>query len=1593
MACKYFYKGHQFNSELQLDDFLMSKRKYESEFGDLVFQRTEAQLQTEKKLNKLSKQSAELKKQYETYLQNNQVIYDEDGNEAFEQPPYIGVNKFLADYRDSEGNRLFPEFIPDNYWNGRYGHWKEGNYTEYELIEFEFDKSNPPRITDPEQHKKMRAQMENRWKNQAECGTAVHQILQIYFSKDSRGQYNYTKRNLEEIIEQKLSKKNKKRLSRTIIQQGIQYANKLKEDLYNQFGEDLDFYPEFAVSQDSSVLRNGNAIKLFGILDLLVVDKKGVSHILDFKTSIKSYSHFASAKRVTYSYQLATYQRILQKCGVNTYGSRLMIAPIQLINFRKQDNTYIFDEIQAPESFFTIDTDLNSAKMWNNIENFLPEPFNVDITTEHVVEDTEQYMRYWFPHYTSNFKLTKEYIVKVLKEEGKLKPNENGEYTYEKFGTKEPPIVATSESEFVDKVFKYRQSLTAPRLRQTQIIKDTLNRAFKNGFDNVTWPVPTDRSKGGSSSWLKDTIKPYCNGVWEIVDNELLEQYGIIVLKTKSNIPGVPKQLDIIRISPNKLTVNYKDFLTDRKKYKKFKSILGEQNISDAREGAKSGSLILESAYGNMELIETMLILNQLGNLEDVTIGDISVINPRSADCIRVTNEELAYNWKEINRIKPVKIDNFKNGNIKLMRGYQRCYNKLHEVMSAGSSCNWKDDFRYLKAFRSCMTILDQNIDTSVEDKIQALQKLLNELVNNPDYQLAENLKQQLQNRVAKTQEDLSRPQVIVYNEIISAIAHLKGINLRQQLHDHSKWVDTKGGISGTYTDNPGNLSSETLNLITRLTTEAYQNTRDDSLRFKAILDKYINKLKKAKGFNLLQENTIGNQANLYSNMVEQTEDGDFVFKNPSRLVGEEKEFLEFTLETINKRRHPTWSQDEMQKRKDSNDREYYRVPLARGNIDSQVASQGLFKMLKNRLQSLNPRVAFQRSREKLEGIFNATQDYADQRSADVLFSMSNMFDQGEGDNRIDRIKEIGIENLEHNLETLLLKYVFAYSVKDNMDAVFPMIKAATIHLATQGALQNRQFGNDLDYISDYIKNKILNQSMVDPRYKHFFEAAGMLKSAASKLTLAFAPVQLGYQSLQNLWTTVSLMIRQPDGKHSFTFKNFVKAYKIVYTELAHFSDNPTIMQALNWLYGINDMDMNTYTDRISNARKGWNNFESFMFKFAQRPDFYNRMTIFVTQMLQDGCLEAHSIKNGQLSYDWKKDKRFEAFANGRVNDPKYNEQKSLYYAVAQQFVREGAKNEDGTPFVLNISKPMALPRAYTNKEAESMKSLSDRIYGYYSHEKKSLVISTGLGSLWLQFKTFWSSKKNQYLAPGSVKVEGRWVHYSEKITDPQTGETKEVKYYYQVDEHGNILYDKEPTTTPTIAPVMQWQGLWQEGILVTLGDIIRDAWQSRSLSRIVTSTREKWNEPDEILQLAYRQNLKQLSYDLFMWIFSSVFIAALLQDWLDDINKDSRKNTEFSEGLKMAAARVALMSVKNSFMDFNIFTSISEPITGWTPFAFEWFDRTGGNWLKVVTGDEDIWDGVVKTSGALQQVRPVLDAIKPTQFRTEREGGTFGVE
>ena len=166
------------------------------------------------------------------------------------------------------------------------------------------------------------------------------------------------------------------------------------------------------------------------------------------------------------------------------------------------------------------------------------------------------------------------------------------------------------------------------------------------------------------------------------------------------------------------------------------------------------------------------------------------------------------------------------------------------------------------------------------------------------------------------------------------------------------------------------------------------------------------------------------------------------------------------------------------------------------------------------------------------------------------------------------------------------------------------------LHLSMQGSIMNDKWEEDVDYLEKFIKNKIFNLPIDDARWNTSREIVNYLMSGASKLALAFNPRQL-YQAIDGLWKDVSLIIRKPDGDTSFTKDNMKDAFFWIYKDLMHFGDTKSMAELINEQYGLNDMDMNSLVEKISSDNVGIYNFWNIAFRFASRPDFYNRMTIF----------------------------------------------------------------------------------------------------------------------------------------------------------------------------------------------------------------------------------------------------------------------------------------------------------------------------------------------------------------------------------------------
>lgn len=1572
-ACKFNYKGHTFDNEMQLDDWLLrGGDKLYSKYGDLVFQQM-SQIDAHQKAKEVHMQTTSMQSDWAKVKRR----YPDGEAELIFGSPYIGVTSFLRGLTNADDQLLTPEFREFEYWKRRVVEWKDPSKGFNDDEKAIFGDITAPTTTLKEEDLqkyldnyeegqkepdndilKLIHQVKDKWINQGKAGTEIHNVLQFLFNTVQKPSSPYFGKPRIDLPDSALQasltahSKSYKYLTAQNIAETVAYAKNLRKELTRQFGENLMFLPEFRLSTKLANEVPGKGDTILGMIDLLVIDQDGNSHIIDYKASPKD--SFNSAKERTFWYQLGLYGRMLQANGLvmNSKTPKTMVASIKMTNFRKEGDKYVIDKVEQRDAdcLMDITAKVSLGEVARNLDNFVPEKIIVNVTPQEPVENTTKFMETLFKDVNMTKKYDTEDIKSIIEKNGGIQHNTESDTYSITLNNHFKPFTGKTESEVFKKVEEFfTKTLPSKRADIVKSVTIALRKGIKDESTEIELPTVhgVNTTEGGTSEWFKNFLGKYCKSNYDIIENSALAQYGIIAIKNLLN-----NQIDIIKVTT--------DNLDKRHKLAKGELLTGEYE-DDATQMHKSSSLAMVATTGNIQLMETMSIINCIPDItkNGATIGQIQVVNPVNLQGTPASNEELIYNFNEVSK----HVDGYKNNinGIKFATKVELLRNRLQSIISQNELTDWNEPrFKYYKRYKSLVSELNTAIDKDQKEvmlrKLDQIRKDLekdrrievNSAINLEDYNEDDHVARQ------------------IYTETIIAMADLQGIQFRQQLQDNKQTLESinifKNGVQSLMMDNPGNLNNDTLNNLTKLVTEAYQNVREDIQREAPTMNKLLGALKQSKGFNKMKEMTVGNQASLYTNMIKY-ENGDILFKKPSEMpTKEEADFLEYALESINSRRFSNLSEQEIEAMKTGGDPRYYRVPLAKGDSSSRAAQLGgWFKGFKKSLRRLNPKAMYEDGQRIVQGIFT---DVNEQSDDSTLFEMTNDFETGERDvtSRLEKINKLGYDYFENNLETLVLKHLFAYSMQDNVDSIMPMAKASMLHLVAQGHLTNKKYENATNYIRDYIRNKIKGESLINPSWRNANAVAGKIKAAASYMVLGFSPVQYGYQLLQGLWTDIRVYLQdRVAGDHTFTLDNFKFAVKEVYGDMFTIGNKVTKSKALNEFFGMNDMDMNTYIDKIKSDKYGMYNASNIAMHCASRPDYFNRMSLFVARMKKDGSYDAYSVtQDGKLVYDMSKDERFNIYAKGRKDasirgTEAYKRQYGLYLTMAEQLVKEHTKNDDGTLFKVGDK----LPKAYTNQQIESIKSMSDDIYGYYSHEKKAMIHSTMLGSLWMQMKTYWSGKKNQYLGSPGVKLQGE---YKQQKNDQ--GEDLWIKE----DDDGHLI----PTTENTGVPFMKWEGDWQEGIALTIAEATKEFPESGPLG----VWRRLWNhENPEIRKLA-RKNVTQLGFDLIMFLFVGNILAALLTGALDDFKKDVKKNNSVQEAMLYSAANMSCKMVSSSFGDFNFIEGIGTPLLSWQPMSLTYLGSKLKNVWQTVTGDAKWYDTAAKMTSVGNQNRVLISTI-----------------
>ena len=155
-------------------------------------------------------------------------------------------------------------------------------------------------------------------------------------------------------------------------------------------------------------------------------------------------------------------------------------------------------------------------------------------------------------------------------------------------------------------------------------------------------------------------------------------------------------------------------------------NILGSKE-ADINEDSNSDSLIIKAITGNIELMETMAILNTLSFNKDVQIANVSVLNPILGQGTETnSNKELLYNWEKLRLTFNLEgEDKFKN-QYKLLSLAEKVNIEYQDILARINDRWQKSEF--LKFQPSITSLQNALLPNNVDECLIALNELKTKL-------------------------------------------------------------------------------------------------------------------------------------------------------------------------------------------------------------------------------------------------------------------------------------------------------------------------------------------------------------------------------------------------------------------------------------------------------------------------------------------------------------------------------------------------------------------------------------------------------------------------------------------------------------------------------------------------------------------------------------------------------------------------------------------------------------------------------------------------------------------------------------------------
>ena len=1268
---------------------------------------------------------------------------------------------------------------------------------------------------------------------------------------------------------------------------------------------------------------------LFGHIDMIVIDGDGTLHLFNYKVTTTAMSP-QLFKLEKYKYQMALLKQILASHGFRVKDAKLNIVPIKLTY--NEDYSEITSAVtnENPIEFTTKDGKYVFSKYDKVAQHFIKSSASVSGVTSKIIDDANAELGLIFTTRdvrATGMRLTaKEWI---RKNKSSILDSNNPEYSYiVEFGNGDvakikSPTKPENNLEMLKAVEEYGQkhSLLENDLAIDSFLKEVRAGVNKgNSFSGRKYPrtgvwLDTIFSKYFNKNYRKDPNdkkskeeKPE----WELLSNDVIDGTGLILLRHRDT-----GQIDVISLTDLDLNTETN--------FRRFNYILGDH--LNKSQLAQRGLIKYKSTYGNIEAVRAMVLLNKiLPSIEgNFTLGKLHIIS------LNQTGEGLPFSIEQLNKECFSSIVQYLNGlpNTNVQNNFTKCsfvntFGVLlqeWESVSGDIKVSESEKQELLETGFGALTTAN-TLDAKINALYQVEQALLNAY---PQLRDIDNLSK------LKNNYNLKNP-VRLYELVLKSLQYFKVgeiSSVEEKLDDKDKYVYVSDRV-------PNRNFQIIVNQYTKAVNAIAEQTGDKWASLRSVFEEYY----KNVGYTRLQNSTFGGQAKVFDDLYRRTKEGKRLLRllNPydpydmsqikeHRAI--KQQFLKKILFEFAKIRYPmngikfdftSESDPALQSFIEKHSDTYFNIPLESSSKSTRLQNLS-FKDKADRVISkvkmllTNPK-AF--AKEQLEG--ELSEDQVTKREMSIkAMQIFNPFMTGEShDTRESFIAEKGENFFETNLERLLIHFIESDIQSKEYHKTLVITKAVLFSLDMLGKDINDKtvIEQTKDMIEKYIKINVFNMSIMDPSSQKLLGAIAPLKRLVSDTLIGGNIIGGMRDSFEGVWQNlVRTIVKYQTNIHP---ESLAKAYTTVVKNSFTDGRSINIVNQLCRIYRLSNVDVSRISEGLVTER-GLTNMRDWLYASLRRPDFLNRMVLFVAQCYEDGVYDAFSIEEGKLKYNWKEDKRFKIYASGDTSNKEYYTQMGAYYNAIRAY------NLDHPGAAINYSDDLPMP--YSFEEVESFKTVAKSIYGAYDKSTRAMMDHMALGTTLGMFSTWMNGIYTNYMAKPMVYNSGQLElkQATDEAGNPQFFDTLGNILVQVKDDKGNIKYYYDGTTqeainTEHLQPMMDKVPIIVQGIWYTLTDSLkilkkgfRDGHMSKDFMDII------WADPMQ------RKNLEKLFAD----VLALIFFGTLFGLALTPIYKEFKKGMKERDFLTNAAVELLYKSSSRSYDGFkgiyNVFEYMGE--------------------------------------------------------------------